>query len=73
MTKPSGITSREDGAGPPYAAGRSATALETAMHAAERYEHGLTLNKAGLYKTAIEQFEQAAVDPSWAYANRALL
>ncbi len=39
------------------------------MHAAERYEHGLTLNKAGLYKTAIEQFEQAAVDPSRAYAK----
>ena len=62
--EPSGIASREDGQvrlTPPVAPPQ---ALETAMHAAERYEHGLTLNKAGLYKAAIEQFEQAAVDPS---------
>jgi tetratricopeptide (TPR) repeat protein len=36
---------------------------------AERYERGLTLKKAGYYKSAIAQFEQAATDT--AYALRA--
>jgi tetratricopeptide (TPR) repeat protein len=30
----------------------------------ERYERGLALKKAGLYRSAIEQFELAASDPS---------
>jgi len=30
----------------------------------ERYERGLALKKAGLYKSAIEQFELAASDPA---------
>ncbi len=33
---------------------------------AERYERGIALKKAGLYKAAIEQFELAAVERSWA-------
>lgn len=37
-----------------------------AIHAAERYERGLTLKKAGLYQAAIEQFEQAALTPEFA-------
>jgi tetratricopeptide (TPR) repeat protein len=35
-------------------------------HAAEAYERGLALRKAGLFKQAIEQFEQAASDPALA-------
>lgn len=33
-----------------------------AVNPAERYERGIALKKAGLYKAAIEQFEQAAAD-----------
>ena len=35
-------------------------------HAAESYERGLALRKAGLFKQAIEQFEKAASDPALA-------
>jgi tetratricopeptide (TPR) repeat protein len=38
---------------------------EVVVTEAERYERGLTLKNAGLYKSAIEQFEQAAVDPAF--------
>lgn len=34
--------------------------------AAERYERGLTLKKAGQYKTALAQFELAAADATYA-------
>ena len=37
----------------------------------ERYERGLTLKKAGLLKSAIEQFELAAVDRTFALKARA--
>jgi tetratricopeptide (TPR) repeat protein len=37
-----------------------------AIPAAERYERGLTLKKAGLYQSAIEQFEWAARAPDFA-------
>ncbi len=33
--------------------------------AAEWYERGLALRKAGLFRPAIEQFEKAAVDPAY--------
>ncbi len=33
-------------------------------HAAESYERGLALRKAGLFKQAIEQFEKATSDPA---------
>jgi len=35
-------------------------------HAADSYERGLALRKAGLFKQAIEQFEKAASDPALA-------
>ncbi len=35
-------------------------------HAAESYERGLALRKAGLFKQAIDQFEKAANDPAFA-------
>lgn len=35
------------------------------IDSAERYERGLALKKAGLYKAAIEQFDQAAADPAY--------
>lgn len=35
-------------------------------HAAESYERGLALRKAGLFKQAIDQFEKATSDPSFA-------
>lgn len=35
-------------------------------HAAESYERGLALRKAGLFKQAIEQFEKATSDPALA-------
>ena len=38
---------------------------QTVNHA-ERYERGIALKKAGLYKAAIEQFELATVDKSLA-------
>jgi tetratricopeptide (TPR) repeat protein len=36
------------------------------ISASERYERGLALRKAGLFKPAIEEFEQAARDRSYA-------
>ncbi|MGE0468517.1 MAG: tetratricopeptide repeat protein [Nitrospira sp.] len=36
------------------------------IHPAERYERGIALKKAGLYKAAIEQLELATVDRSLA-------
>ncbi len=39
---------------------------ELVVATAERYERGLALKNAGLYKSAIEQFEQAAIDPALA-------
>ena len=39
---------------------------EQVVAPAERYERGLALKNAGLYKSAIEQFEQAASDPEFA-------
>ncbi len=39
---------------------------EAAIEPAERYERGLALKKAGLYKPAIEQFQQAAAAPAFA-------
>lgn len=47
-------------------------ASHQAVSQAERYERGMALKKAGLYKAAIEQFEQAAHDRVWtvkAYAQ----
>lgn len=38
---------------------------EPVIDSAERYERGLALKKAGLYKPAIEQFELATVDPNF--------
>lgn len=37
---------------------------EIVVTPAERYERGLALKNAGLHKSAIEQFEKAAVDPA---------
>lgn len=37
---------------------------EVVVAPAERYERGLALKNAGLRKSAIEQFEKAAVDPA---------
>lgn len=39
---------------------------DPAVSPAERYERGLALKQAGLYKAAIEQLEMAAVDPALA-------
>lgn len=39
---------------------------ERVIATAERYERGLALKNAGLYKSAIEQLEQAAADPAFA-------
>lgn len=39
---------------------------EIVVTPAERYERGLALKNAGLHKSAIEQFEKAAVDPALA-------
>ncbi|MCP9469117.1 MAG: tetratricopeptide repeat protein [Nitrospira sp.] len=39
---------------------------EGAISAAERYERGLALKNAGLYKAAIDQFELAVADPGFA-------
>jgi tetratricopeptide (TPR) repeat protein len=36
------------------------------LNAAENYERGLALRKAGLYKQAIEEFEQATADGGYA-------
>ena len=35
------------------------------MDAAEKYERGVTLRKAGLFKQAVQEFEQAAEDRSY--------
>ena len=36
------------------------------MDAAEKYERGVVLRKAGLFKQAIEEFEQATIERSYA-------
>ncbi len=40
--------------------------LEPVVSPAERYERGLALKNAGMHKAAIDQFEMAGVDPSFA-------
>ena len=40
--------------------------MDVGLDAAERYERGLVLRKAGLFKQAIEEFEQAATGQSYA-------
>jgi len=48
---------------------------DTAVSTEERYERGLALKNAGLYKAAIEQFESAAASPAMrvkAYAQMGL-
>jgi tetratricopeptide (TPR) repeat protein len=48
---------------------------ETAVSTEERYERGLALKNAGLYKAAIDQFEMAAASPALrvkAYAQMGL-
>ncbi len=40
--------------------------LNQTVNHAERYERGIALKKAGLYKAAVEQFELATVDKSLA-------
>jgi len=40
--------------------------MTSGMNAAENYERGLVLRKAGLFKQAIEEFEQAAADSGYA-------
>ena len=44
----------------------SAIASEQAINGAEHYERGLTLRKAGLFKSAIQELEQAARDRTYA-------
>lgn len=44
----------------------AARASNQTVNPAERYERGIALKKAGLYKAAIEQFELAAVDRAMA-------
>ncbi|UVT14487.1 MAG: tetratricopeptide repeat protein [Nitrospira sp.] len=39
---------------------------EPVVSPAERYERGLALKNAGMHKAAIDQFEMAGVDPSFA-------
>jgi tetratricopeptide (TPR) repeat protein len=39
---------------------------QSGMASADKYEAGLALRKAGLYKPAIEEFEQAATDGTYA-------
>ena len=40
--------------------------MTSGLNAAENYERGLVLRKAGLFKQAIEEFEQAAADSGYA-------
>jgi tetratricopeptide (TPR) repeat protein len=40
--------------------------MEAERHASENYERGLVLRKAGLFKQAVEEFEQAATDSGYA-------
>ncbi len=40
--------------------------MEAGLNAAEKYERGLVLRKAGLFKQAIEEFEQAAASNVYA-------
>jgi len=40
--------------------------METRVDAAEKYERGLTLRKAGLFQQAVQEFEQAAEDRTYA-------
>ena len=45
---------------------QSSESSKIAVTSAERYERGLALKNVGLLKSAIEQFENAAVDPALA-------
>jgi hypothetical protein len=40
--------------------------MHTDPDAAEKYERGITLRKAGLFTQALKEFEQAAVSRSYA-------
>ena len=40
--------------------------MEARVDAAEKYERGLALRKTGLFKQAIQEFEQAAEDRTYA-------
>jgi tetratricopeptide (TPR) repeat protein len=40
--------------------------MEPGRHAADNYERGLVLRKAGLFREAVEEFEQAAADSGYA-------
>lgn len=40
--------------------------METGRHASENYERGVVLRKAGLFKQAVEEFEQAVADGDYA-------
>jgi tetratricopeptide (TPR) repeat protein len=40
--------------------------MDLELSAAERYERGLVLRKAGLFKQAIEEFEQSATERTYA-------
>jgi tetratricopeptide (TPR) repeat protein len=42
------------------------TPMESGIDSSERYERGLTLRKAGLFKQAIEEFEEATKDRAYA-------
>ena len=42
------------------------TPTERGIDASERYERGLALRKAGLFKQSIEEFEEAAADRTYA-------
>jgi tetratricopeptide (TPR) repeat protein len=42
------------------------TAMESGIDTSERYERGLALRKAGVFKQAIEEFEEAAKDRAYA-------
>ena len=40
--------------------------MDAGLNAAEKYERGVVLRKAGLFKQAIQEFEQAAEDRTYA-------
>jgi len=40
--------------------------MDAGLNAAEKYERGLVLRKAGLFKQAIEEFEKASADRTYA-------
>jgi tetratricopeptide (TPR) repeat protein len=45
--------------------------MEPAFDAAEKYERGITLRKAGVFKLAITEFELAAANPRYALKSHA--